>query len=91
MNVSNETGRSQQVCKSHVSRNTDALVEELTAIIQSGQDHSLEAMGIMPDQALANLAMLRTLIHSRQPEDQPQLEHMNFDFQNRRGFFRLRV
>jgi len=74
--VADETGRSHQVCKSHVGRNTDALIDELTAIIQSGQDHSLEAIGVVSEQALSDLAMLKTLIHTRQPEDQPQLEQM---------------
>ena len=39
--VRDETGRSQQVCKSHVVRNTEALVEELSEKIGAGQDHSL--------------------------------------------------
>jgi hypothetical protein len=38
--VCDETGRSQQVCKSLVGRNTDALVAELSAMISTGQDHS---------------------------------------------------
>ena len=82
--VADETGRSQQVCKSHVGRNTDALVDELTAIIQSGQDHSLDAMGVMPEQALTDLTLLKTLIHSRRPEDQPQLEQMYLRYANAR-------
>lgn len=72
--VSDETGRSQQVCKSHVGRNTDALVEELSAIIGAGQDHSLEAIQVTPAQALEDLACLKEAIHSRRPEDQPRLE-----------------
>lgn len=72
--VSDQTGRSQQVCKSHVVRNTDALVSELTAIIGAGPDHSLEAIGILPEQALADLALLTELIHTRRPEDQAHLE-----------------
>ena len=51
-NVCDETGRSQQVCKSHVVRNTEALVAELSAIIRAGQDHSLEVIGITAPQAL---------------------------------------
>jgi len=74
--VSDETGRSQQVCKSHVGRNTDALVDELATIIQVGQDQSLQAIGISPEQALEDLDRLKTLIHTRQPEDQPLLEKM---------------
>jgi transposase-like protein len=74
--VSDETGRAQQVCKRHVADNTDALVDELSAILQSGQDHSLAAIGVTTAQALADLATLRTLIHTRHPEDQPQLERL---------------
>ena len=74
--VSDETGRAQQVCKSHVGRNTEALVEELSALIHTGQDHSLETIGVSPEQALADLATLKKLIHSRQPEEQPELERL---------------
>jgi transposase-like protein len=74
--VSDETGRAQQVCKSHVGRNTDALVDEISDILRTGQDHSLEAICISVEQALADLAILKSLIHSRRPEDQPQLEKM---------------
>ena len=66
-NVSDQTGRSQQVCKSHVVRNTEALVEELSAMIDAGQDHSLEAIHITPEQALEDLASLKEMIHSRRP------------------------
>jgi len=74
--VSDETGRAHQVCKSHVGRNTDALVEELSALIRAGQDRSLETLRVSSEQALADLARLKTLIHSRQPEEQEQLELM---------------
>jgi transposase-like protein len=82
--VSDETGRSQQVCKSHVGRNTDALVEELSALIQAGQDHSLEAINISPEQALADLAALKTMIHTRLPEDQSKLEEIYLRYANAR-------
>jgi transposase-like protein len=74
--VSDETGRAQQVCKSHVGRNTDALVEELSALIQTGQDRSLAIIGVSSAQALADLATLKTFIHSRQPEEQAELERL---------------
>ncbi|MCG2787628.1 MAG: hypothetical protein L6461_21285 [Anaerolineae bacterium] len=73
-NVSDETGRAQQVCKSHVVRNTESLVEELSAIISAGQDHSLEAIHVTVEQALQDLASLKEMIHSRRPEDQQRLE-----------------
>lgn len=74
--VSDETGRAHQVCKSHVVRNTEALVEALSALIRAGQDHSLEALHVSAEQALADLANLKQLIHSRQPQDQEVVEQM---------------
>ena len=74
--VSDETGRAQQVCKSHVVRNTEARVQELSALIQTDQDRSLDSLGVSAAQALADLAALKKLIHSRQPEDQPELERL---------------
>ena len=83
-NVSDETGRSQQVCKSHVVRNTEALVEELSAMIGIGQDHSLEAIHVTPEQAMEDLALLKEMIHSRRPEDQPRLEGIYLRYANTR-------
>lgn len=74
--VSDETGRSHQVCKSHVGRNTDELVDELSAILATNQDHSLEAIGVKNEEALADLGKLREMIHTRKPEEQPLLEEM---------------
>jgi transposase-like protein len=74
--VSDETGRAHQVCKSHVGRNTDALVEDLSTLIQSGHDHSLDVLQVPAEQALEDLALLKQLIHSRQPADQPILEQL---------------
>ncbi len=82
--VSDETGRSQQVCKSHVARNTDALVEELSALITAGTDPSLAAIGIAPAQALADLATLQAMIHARRPEDQARLEDIYLRYANAR-------
>ena len=80
--ISDETGRSQQVCKSHVGRNTDALVAELSAVIEAGQDHSLDSIGIAPEQALSDLGALKEMIHSRRPEDQPRLEGIYLRYAN---------
>lgn len=74
--VSDETGRSHQVCKSHVGRNTDALVDELCAIIATNQDHSLETIGVTAEQAIIDLIKLKEMIHSRLPDEQPLLEEM---------------
>ena len=75
-NVADEIGLAQQVCKSHVVRNTEKLVEDLSAIIRNGKDSSLEAIMITPEQALEDLATLNKLIHARKPEDQPELEEL---------------
>ena len=72
------------MCKSHVGRNTDALVEELSAIIRSGQDYSLQAIKIKPEQALEDLAKLKEMIHTRLPEDQSQLEETYLRYANAR-------
>jgi hypothetical protein len=74
--VSDKTGRSQQVCKSHVVRNTEALVADLAAIIGTRQDHSLDVIQVISEQALADLASLQEMIHSRRPEDQARLEEI---------------
>ena len=83
-NVCAETGRSQQVCKSHVVRNTETLVAELSAIIDAGQDHSLDGIGITAQQALEDLASLKEMIHSRRPEDQVRLEGIYLRYANAR-------
>jgi len=72
--VADEQGLYQQVCKSHVVRNTEALIENLSQQIQAGADRSLAELGIGPQQALADVCQLGELIRSRLPEQQPQLE-----------------
>jgi len=82
--VSDETGRAQQVCKSHVVRNTQALIEELSLLIGTGQDHSLDGLGITAQQALEDLTSLQELIHARRPEDQSRLEEIYLRYANAR-------
>ena len=82
--VCDETGRSHQVCKSHVGRNTDALIAELSAMISSGQEQSLDRIGITAQQALADLDALQEMIHSQRPEDQARLEGIYLRYANAR-------
>ena len=82
--VSDTTGRAQQVCKSHVGRNTDALVDELSALIATNPDHSLATIGIPTEQALRDLAKLKEMIHSRLPDEQPLLEALYLRYANAR-------
>ena len=64
----------QQVCKSHVGRNTDELIASLSQAIQAGRDTSLADLHIEASQALADLRRLGELIHSRQPEQVTEVQ-----------------
>ena len=68
--VARKLGLNQQVCKSHVARNTEELIRNLRQAITEEQDDSLSAIGVTPEQGLADLARLEELIHSRQPEEE---------------------
>lgn len=74
--VADKTGRTHQVCKSHVVRNTDELVAELSDLIREDKDHSLDDINVDPEQALADLVALKEMVHTRQPEDQVELEKL---------------
>lgn len=69
-----------QVCKGHVKRNTEALVEELREKVRSDEDGSLAAIGMMPEEAMADLERLQRLICTRQPEDVDTLERMHMRY-----------
>jgi len=66
-------GLPQQVCKAHVVRNTEALIETLARLSAQDRDGSLAQVGVTPIQALSDLAQLGRLIHHRQPEDAAHL------------------
>lgn len=67
--VSDEVGLAHQVCKSHVQRNTDALIESLRPEASRDGDGSRHAIGVEPTQAVADLERLGQLVRSRQPEE----------------------
>jgi len=69
-----------QVCKSHVVRNTEELIVTLTKVIVEGQDDSLSAIDVAAEQALADLKRLGELIHSRQPEEEAELEILHLRY-----------
>lgn len=71
--VADELGLDHQVCKSHVQRNTEALIETLQPLVKADGDGSLAAIGVTPEQALADLKRLGELIHSRQPAEEQEL------------------
>lgn len=72
--AADQSGLDQQVCKSHVVRNTEELITVLSQAIETGQDSSLTPLQIEPVQALADLRRLGELIHSRQPDEQAAVQ-----------------
>lgn len=74
--VADELGLEHQVCKSHVKRNTETLIETLQPLAAQDADGSLAAIGVMPEQAVADLGRLGELIQSRRPEAQKELERL---------------
>ena len=71
--VADQSGLDQQVCKSHVVRNTEELITSICRSIETGKDHSLTDLEIESAQALTDLARLGELIHSRQPDGQEEI------------------
>ena len=74
--AADELGLDQQVCKAHVVRNTDHLVDSLTAAVGATGDGSLAALGVSAAQALADVQRLGELVHRRQPEQAAELAEM---------------
>jgi transposase-like protein len=75
--VADELGLDHQVCKSHVQRNTEALIEALSPLAKADRDGSLAAIGVTSEQALADLKRLGELIHSRQPAEEKEVEELH--------------
>jgi transposase-like protein len=61
------SGLLQQVCKSHVLRNTEAWVETITPALAGDADGSLAGIGVTPEQAVADCQALLRLMTERQP------------------------
>lgn len=74
--AADQNGMAHQVCKSHVGRNTDVLIEQLQSSLANGWDASLEDIGVSIPQALLDLERLKELIQLRQPEAGGELEIM---------------
>jgi hypothetical protein len=60
-------GLDQQVCKTHVLRNTEAWVEAATPLLAGDADGSLAAIGVAPEQAVADCRDLLRLMTERRP------------------------
>jgi Transposase IS66 family len=75
--VADEVGVHHQVCKAHVLRNTEALIEKYQPLVTKDADGSLKAIGVSPEQATADLVRLGELVKSRQKGQAPELEALH--------------
>ena len=75
--VADEVGMQHQVCKAHVKRNTEDLIERTLPLVAKDADRSLQAIGVSPEQAIADLKRLGELVKSRQREQASELEAMH--------------
>jgi Transposase IS66 family len=75
--VADEVGVQHQVCKAHVLRNTETLIEKYQPLVASDADGSLQAIGVSPEQAASDLARLGELVNSRELEQATELEAMH--------------
>jgi transposase-like protein len=78
--AADELGLDQQVCKGHVQRNTESLVESLQTQAATDADGSLADIGIAPEQAVADLKQLDELVHTRRPEDVDKLADLHLSY-----------
>ena len=75
--VADEVGVQHQVCKSHVLRNTDRLIEQLKPLVLHDSDGSLSSIHVTGQQAAADLERLGELVRSRQREQGHDLEELH--------------
>jgi transposase-like protein len=80
--AADENGVHHQVCKSHVVRNSDTLIDQLQANLANGANESLAQIGVAVEQALQDLQRLKELIHLRQPEAHTELETLQQRYQD---------
>ena len=52
--VADEVGVQHQICKAHVLRHTEALLERYQPLVAKDADGSLQAIGISPEQSPAD-------------------------------------
>ncbi len=65
--AADENGMEHQVCKAHVLRNTEEWVEKTKPQLGTDADGSLGAIGVKPEQAVADCEELLRLVRLRQP------------------------
>lgn len=75
--VADEVGVQHQICKAHVLRNTEALIDKYQPLVATDADGSLKAIGVSPEQAAADLTRLGELVKSRRKEQASELETLH--------------
>jgi hypothetical protein len=75
--MADDVGVQHQVCKAHVLRNTEALIERYQPLVANDADGSLQVMGVSPQQAAADVTRSGELVKRRQREQAPELEAMH--------------
>ena len=83
--VADRLALQHQVCKAHVLRNTEALVENLLPAAAQDADRSLSALGVTPQQAVADLQRLVECVRTRQPEAKAELELLFYRYAQARA------
>ncbi len=68
--AADDGGLEHQVCKSHVRRNTEEWVERMKPELARDADGSLKAIGVRPDQAVADCDELLRLVRERPADGQ---------------------
>jgi transposase-like protein len=75
--VADEVGVQHQICKAHVLRNTEALIERYQPLVAKDADGSLQVIGVSVAQAAADLKRLGELVKSREREQAREVEAMH--------------
>jgi len=75
--AADKLGQEHQICKSHVKRNTETLIDNLEPKAAEDEDGSLAEIDVTPEQAAKDLERLGELILSRQPDEEKELEEMH--------------
>jgi hypothetical protein len=78
--VADQQGLEHQICKGHVKRSTEALIEELKPRAAQDEDGSLRAIALTPQQAVADLERLGELIETRLPQDAAALRLLHLRY-----------
>jgi transposase-like protein len=75
--AADKLGQEHQICKSHVKRNTETLIDNMEPKVAADEDSSLAEIDVTPEQASKDLKRLGELILSRQPDEEKELEEMH--------------